>query len=359
MRVPFLAVALLAAATTVGAQCGDGIWTAGSCESCGRDAYQVTGHAEMNHDCVVDVADFALFAQEYGHSGFSPADLTRDGWVNSFDFAAFGSSYFGAPFLDSGECEPCGAGRGCAATARISFSPDPSVDLDQIAIDPFQMFIAHIVVQDAAGLGAFVGCIEASDNVALGSIQYGGSIQLTGGGTGLLSPWPDGQARIAASVSGWVTDGEPAAIRIVGCPGHPQSPLSWGRVTTSQTLDFAVVAHGGINGPAPGNESACAGTPVRERDAPSSPEIRVVPNPARGPLRFVLPDLPAGCAIRVTVLDVAGRLVRVVHEGAAPAAGGVRWDAARGDGHPAAAGIYFVRLEAGPASTTGRFVLGR
>jgi hypothetical protein len=71
------------------------------------------------------------------------------------------------------------------------------------------------------------------------------------------------------------------------------------------------------------------------------------PNPARGPsaMEFALPE--AGRA-RVDVVDVLGRIVRRLMDGEAPAGRqSVSWDGMDEAGSPAAAGVYFYRLEAG------------
>jgi hypothetical protein len=317
----------------------------------------------MNHDCVVDVADFGLFAGEYGKSGFSPADFNDDQRVSSTDFAAFASSYFTSPYLSSSECESCGPIHGCGATARVSFSLNPAVDLDEIALAPFQQTLGSVVIEEGAGLAAFVGCIEASANVVLGSMQYpGGGLQLSGGGIGLTTPWPDDQPRIVASFTAFVTDEEPAFIRLVGCPGHPQSPLAWSTVSPSQTFQFEVIAHGGINGSPPADESGCTGTSAKELDERSvaeSTRIDVFPNPASGEVGFLLPDRAMGEAVRLTVHDVTGRLVREIHCGPLPGVRSLSWDGSGDDGRQVRGGVYFVRLAGGGLRATARFVLVR
>lgn len=101
-----------------------------------------------------------------------------------------------------------------------------------------------------------------------------------------------------------------------------------------------------------GNESApTLLAPSARLDAPPGAPLELAlaspsPNPMRGATtcRFTL---PAAGRARVTVHDVAGRLVRVLAEGA-HAAGhhAVTWDGADEHGTRAPRGLYFVRLQA-------------
>jgi hypothetical protein len=63
---------------------------------------------------------------------------------------------------------------------------------------------------------------------------------------------------------------------------------------------------------------------------------------------------------RVAVIDVAGRAVRTLRRGLAPAgAGTVRWDGRDAAGSPVASGVYFVRLETDEGARTVRVVRRR
>jgi choice-of-anchor B domain-containing protein len=74
------------------------------------------------------------------------------------------------------------------------------------------------------------------------------------------------------------------------------------------------------------------------------------PNPARGALSLTL-ELPRAGNALVEVLDLAGRRVRTLHAGAAPAGALVlTWDGAGDRGRAAPAGLYFIRATAGGAS---------
>lgn len=83
-----------------------------------------------------------------------------------------------------------------------------------------------------------------------------------------------------------------------------------------------------------------------------------VPNPfnPRTVIGFSL-DRPG--PVRLRVYDVAGRLVRTLHDGGLLAAGShqVVWDGSHDTGRPAAAGVYHYRLEAGGRTASLRLTL--
>ena len=85
----------------------------------------------------------------------------------------------------------------------------------------------------------------------------------------------------------------------------------------------------------------------------------VSPNPARGPatVRF---DLPHAARVHLAVYDLSGRRVRTLLD-ATMAAGrqAAQWDGEAEDGSRAAAGYYFVRMNAGGHALTRRLVLAR
>ena len=85
----------------------------------------------------------------------------------------------------------------------------------------------------------------------------------------------------------------------------------------------------------------------------------VEPNPLRGSatVRFTL---GAAGPYRITVHDVAGRIVRVLGDGAGAAGSHtMTWNGLDAAGRPVAAGLYFVRLRAGDATRTQRAVVVR
>ena len=83
------------------------------------------------------------------------------------------------------------------------------------------------------------------------------------------------------------------------------------------------------------------------------------PNPARGAtlLRYTL---PAAALVRLELFDLAGRRVREIEEGERFAGEHTaRFDGSDADGRTIAAGLYFVRLEAGGRSAVTRLVIAR
>ena len=90
--------------------------------------------------------------------------------------------------------------------------------------------------------------------------------------------------------------------------------------------------------------------PPRPRPTPPPPVTRLlpaVPNPSRGEcaVRFELAE-PA--RVRLTVYDVGGRRVRLLSDDRFPSGGHEKvWNGRDDQGHRAAAGVYYVRLESG------------
>jgi hypothetical protein len=82
--------------------------------------------------------------------------------------------------------------------------------------------------------------------------------------------------------------------------------------------------------------------------------FEVVPNPAFGQMHLGLRgDVDAGVHARVTVHDVHGRVVRVLHDGELPLQVLVLpWDATDAHGRPVSTGVYYFRLEAGQRTLT-------
>ncbi len=86
---------------------------------------------------------------------------------------------------------------------------------------------------------------------------------------------------------------------------------------------------------------------VEEAEVPARPALRAPsPNPASGPVRLEFAMPRAGRA-RIDIVDLAGRRVRSVFDGALPAGAHVfHWDGRRVGGHAMAAGVYVVLLSA-------------
>lgn len=107
--------------------------------------------------------------------------------------------------------------------------------------------------------------------------------------------------------------------------------------------------------PPPGAVSARAGNPARTDFALRALE----PNPFRAGTQVAF-SLDRRREVRLSVVDVTGRTVRVLLDGAAPAgASTVRWDSLDEDGSRLAGGVYFFRLESGGEVRTAKGTLLR
>jgi flagellar hook assembly protein FlgD len=67
-----------------------------------------------------------------------------------------------------------------------------------------------------------------------------------------------------------------------------------------------------------------------------------------------------GEPLTVSIYNVGGQLVRILHDGPAPAAGGVLvWDGADASGERVGSGTYFCVARSGAESARGKVVLLR
>ncbi|TPW17196.1 MAG: peptidase S8/S53 subtilisin kexin sedolisin, partial [bacterium] len=87
--------------------------------------------------------------------------------------------------------------------------------------------------------------------------------------------------------------------------------------------------------------------------------LPAVPNPMRsGSGSRLTMELPGPLASRLTIHDLSGRLVRVLHDGPAPVGRSDHWwDGLDATGAPVPSGIYFARLGAGGQSVSRRIVV--
>jgi hypothetical protein len=148
----------------------------------------------------------------------------------------------------------------------------------------------------------------------------------------------DGEARVAVATVAPLPNGEVARLRFAAGAKFDAPLLGWARV----------------------NESEAAGS------VPTGPAISFLaapaPNPAHGAarLRLAIAARDAGTSASVRVLDVSGRSVRTLVSG--PLGVGVHdltWDLADEAGRPVAAGLYFIRADAGPIHATHRLIVVR
>ncbi|HET9250761.1 MAG TPA: S8 family serine peptidase [Candidatus Eisenbacteria bacterium] len=112
-----------------------------------------------------------------------------------------------------------------------------------------------------------------------------------------------------------------------------------------------VIAYDLAIGPKVNASTAVSSVPTAveiEATSPSARRLRVTPNPFRGAGRIRF-DLPAPGEASVAIYDVTGRLVRTLAEGTRSSGPHtIDWDGRDDRGTPLGAGIYFVRLAAGP-----------
>jgi uncharacterized membrane protein len=101
------------------------------------------------------------------------------------------------------------------------------------------------------------------------------------------------------------------------------------------------------------------GAPSVAAASSPSPALRVFPNPAREATGVAL-ELPRGADARLEVVDVTGRLVRRLADGALPSGPSeFRWDGRDASGRRVGSGVYYVRLAAPGISETVKVVFSR
>ena len=93
---------------------------------------------------------------------------------------------------------------------------------------------------------------------------------------------------------------------------------------------------------------------------PAAPRLTAAwPNPFNPRVRLAI-DLPAAAAVRVSVHDLRGRRVAVLHDGPLPDGPHmVSWDGRDAGGAPVAAGVYLARLEWNGAAQSRKIVLAK
>ncbi len=98
---------------------------------------------------------------------------------------------------------------------------------------------------------------------------------------------------------------------------------------------------------------------VESPGAPTTLRFSIAPNPVRGRSGFQL-ALPEAGPVKLGIYDVAGRLLKRLESRVLPA-GEHRfvWDLTVADGHGAAGGLYFARLESPSGTRVVRFVVLR
>jgi hypothetical protein len=223
---------------------------------------------------------------------------------------------------------------------------DPATDMVAI-IDPLQE-VPPNPSPGGQGVGAFD--LDTTANTLSYEIRYGA---LTG-------------VETAAHIHGFSVPGVNAGIKHTLPLGNPKIGV-WNYVEADEAGIVAGLSYvnihttfdgvGEIRGqilmmsPATGVGTLPAG----------STELALVaaPNPAPHGNVALFYRLPAASRIVVTIHDVAGRMVRTVHEGESDASGIVAWDTRDENGAPVPAGVYFARLEAAGERQTRQVVVLR
>ena len=159
-------------------------------------------------------------------------------------------------------------------------------------------------------------------------------------GLPLSGDWQEMLNSQSATYSGnGLTNPGAIATQAVAADGYAQSAL-----LTVPQMGLIVLGPSAVVGvPAPAMPAALRLGPI-------------APNPAGGPATIAF-ALPRGGPVRLTVHDLAGRLVHTLAEGTRdPGSHIERWDGRDRDGRPVGAGVYFVRLEAAGGVASARLV---
>ena len=172
----------------------------------------------------------------------------------------------------------------------------------------------------------------------------------------------------AETLAGVLAAGDVLEAHAAGA-GSARVALASAQVLGEQALELHFTPQAGEAFTMPGlvwarvNENELNPAPV---PAPSAPALsflaRPAPNPARSPVRFALgiSAADAGAPARLTVYDLAGRVVRVLHDGLLPAGHHeMNWNLTRMDGRLTAPGVYLVRARTKSFEATQRVIVVR
>ena len=229
--------------------CGDGLWELDPCEYCGQDAYAEIGQPELNHDCLTNIVDLGYFAFDYGDSAVGlSGDFNGDLWCNQADLGIFADAYFTQYGMPMSDCDTCGvipdATRG---TIRLSFSPFPEEDEDELALTPGLPENLYVVVEDCPEMTAVMWGLLTSPNIITSANYQNGSIQL-GEATAFFTD--DDSAYISGGCTVIALDDDPGWVKLIPIE-DPAWDIAWAQIPPARRVGFERIAHAGINGPAP------------------------------------------------------------------------------------------------------------
>jgi hypothetical protein len=266
--VAVLALAAGASAQPDRAVCHDGKWDRG--EFCGRDAWLVTGHAEMNHDCTVDLLDLPLWLREFALIGPNlSGDLDGNGLVSLTDLAMLLST-FGNSVLP---CIPSGMlPDQCIGTIALSFSSNPA-NIDSTHTQAPGAGRVYVVTSGWTEPAVIEYAVEASANVTIVDhpLTPLPHWQLAGqpvacdpdsrhSWRGFIAdggPWPLVPI-VYDHIDYTVSDANPAWIQLVPVPAcWGNSRIRWAVGAANYSADFENVLNVGINGPPPPGVNTC------------------------------------------------------------------------------------------------------
>lgn len=339
---------LIGLAPMVHAQvCHDGVWEPN--EFCGRDAYLVTGEAEMNHDCFVNLHDLYLFMQQFPPAVPGPnasADLNGDGFVDPVDLQIFAGSYTNTVV----PCVPF-VSQPSQGTIAVSFSSNPATIVDSTGQSPGGN-TAYIVVDGWTDAAMAEYAIETSSNITITSHM----VDFAFGNWLTCDPNPQNSLRataahfgnygtgplVFATVTYVLTDANPAWIRfrpLFEC--YQNTGPVWGKPTEEILYKFVNVLGAGINGGMP------IASGVGSEMAPAVlSTISLSPNPFN-PSTTIHFRLESPMVVTATVWSVDGTAVRTLSDQQlfSPGDNQLVWDGRDNLQSLVASGVYFIRLE--------------
>jgi len=328
------------------AVCHDSLWY--DEESCGFDAYYVTGIPEMNHDCFVNVFDLFLLAQDYNLTGPNlSGDLNGDLFCDIVDLQILLANYG----QTASPCIPDPLSSNVfEGEIALSFSTDPATIVSTAAQIP-GMHQVHVVIDGWTNATILEYQIETSANISIMNHQ------VTPYPHSLVSPLafdPDGQHTYRAyavtsttwpsgpilwtTINYFLTDTNPATIEFTRVAFAPADGRNrWTTSGADRWHIFSYMYNDGINGGVNTDVTGDTPTPFRI--------VSVAPNPFN-PTTTVHFTLPSAMPVTAEVWSVSGERVRVLANQRLFGGGDNQliWDGLNDQGSTVASGVYFIRL---------------